>query len=116
MTLKPSFALLMLACALTLGCGSVASPPTLVVHVHDGVYDFINHSGAIVATAESLERFDETLRKPEIQNLIHDNRAVVRFAGAETEDGLDIPDDVNVAIAHLAFAGATSQEFDYTND
>ena len=104
------YAHLFLACALLLGCGLRSSPPTLVDHVHDGVYDFVDHFGIIVETASSLDELDAIARKPQIQALIHNHHIVVRFVGEKLASGWSVPDEVNAAMAYLVLSGGTTSQ------
>ena len=92
-----------------------ASGPTLIVHYHDGVFDFIDHEGLVVLTSKDLDDFKVAIESQLIQDLIVDERAIFRFKGDTPPGGILPPKAVEPAIEALNDAGATTQEFDYTN-
>ena len=105
--------LILLLCAL--GCDKPLPSPTLVIHAHDGVYDFLDHQGNTVATLDNLDDFDATLARPEIRGLVQDRRVVVRFVAEQGANGSqDIPERMMPLLAKLASAeGIMKQEFEY---
>jgi len=98
------------------GCVDRQPSPTLIVHYHGGVYDFIGHKGQIAHTSTNIDEFRIAIKKPSIQKLIIGSRVVVRFAGVRDAGRLSMPEELVPAMAELAGAGVMRQDFDYTND
>lgn len=103
-------------CTLAIGCGNNATPQTLVVHYHDGVYDLINHEGEIVDTAKDLDEFETLLKTPAVKSLIRGKRIIARFAGTPKPDGLISPTEVNLLMGRLIHADVDKMDLEYTND
>lgn len=102
--------------AFLVGCSQEINP-TLTVHVHDNVYDFIGRDGEVIFTIDSLDEFDSAIMQNNISNLIVGNRVILRCKGIETEDSVKPTDDVMLIISKLSGAnvGVTQFDFDYTN-
>ena len=98
------------------GCSDREPAPTLVVHCHGGVCDFVNHRGQITHTSRDINEFRAAINKPAIQKLIIGSRVVLRFAGVRDGSGLAVPDEVIPVMGELAEAGVVRQDFEYTND
>ena len=72
-----------------------ASGPTLIVHYHDGVFDFIDHEGLVVLTSKDLDDFKVAIESQLIQDLIVDERAIFRFKGDTPPGGIFRPKRLN---------------------
>lgn len=110
----PSF--LLLAIAALVGCGERQMPSTLIVHCHDGVYDFIDHQDRVLHTSADVDDYKLTIQDPKIQELVVGNRVVIRFEGVRDGNGLSMPASTTPAMAELAGTGVLRFDFDYTND
>ncbi|MBN1588032.1 MAG: hypothetical protein JW888_00790 [Pirellulales bacterium] len=106
--------LLLLTVALCPGCGERALPPTLVIHVHDGVFDLIDHAGTVLTTVGDCDAVGASLEDPNVAKWVARGRVIIRSKGVRAPEGGLTPSEEAVGLcATLMQCGITQCHFDY---